>query len=126
MIKNMSNPLSFSSLLNVNSSVNSQITYTPDLQQFGKDEHWEIAQTHGDCEDYALRKRKVLLDKGVPLSALRLATCWTETNEYHAVLIVVTPNGDYVLDNRMTNPMIKQDLNYKWDKIQIGSKWHKL
>jgi len=122
----MSNPLSFSNLLDVNSSVNSQITYTTDLQQFGKAEHWEATETLGDCEDYALRKRKVLLDKGVPLSALRLATCWTETNEYHAVLIVVTPNGDYVLDNRMTNPMIKQDLKYKWDKIQIGSKWHKL
>jgi len=122
----MNDPLSFSELYELNSTINSQVIYTTDKAQFGKAEHWQAATTMGDCEDYALRKRQVLIERGVEPSLLKLATCWTETKEYHAVLIVTTPIGDFILDNRMKSPMIKQDIGYTWDKIQIGSKWYKL
>ena len=89
-------------------------------------ERHEAATTMGDCEDYALRKRQILMERGVDPSLLKLATCWTETKDYHAVLIDTTSDGDFILDNRMKSPMIKQDIGYTWDKIQIGSKWYKL
>jgi predicted transglutaminase-like cysteine proteinase len=104
--------------------VNNSVTYRTDIDLYSTTEFWVEPVSAGDCEDYALAKRKRLLDMGVDSKYLRLATCWTETWEYHAVLIVTTNEGDYVLDNRYPLPMMKQDLRYRWHKIQEGSKWY--
>lgn len=71
---------------------------------------WETAN-----EDYAIAKRCDLKKHGIES---RFATCWTETDEYHAVLIVRTDKGDFVLDNRYNDVMRFEDLPYRWDKIQ--------
>ena len=44
----------------------------------------------GDCEDYALLKRKFLLNSGFERKDLHLACCWCENDEYHCVLLVNT------------------------------------
>jgi predicted transglutaminase-like cysteine proteinase len=61
-----------------------------DVQLFRVAEYWNVADETigGDCEDIALAARQRLLALGWPLSALRLATAWTEHNEYHLVLTV--------------------------------------
>lgn len=60
-----------------------------DISRFGKAEYWEAAdRSGGDCEDFALAARARLLAMDWPKTALRLATAWTEKNEYHLVLTV--------------------------------------
>lgn len=118
--------ISFRDLVEVNQIVNTEVRYRSDPDQYGLKEYWNIPLNYGDCEDYALKKRQLLIDRGVRPDNLKLATCWTETGEYHAVLIVSLLDGDYVLDNRYKIPAIKQDMPYTWDKIQIKNKWYRL
>lgn len=110
----------------VNKEINESVKYKRDIDLYQKPEHWTPAILEGDCEDYALAKRKKLLELGYPLKYIRLATCWTNFGEYHAVLIVTTDQGDFVLDNNHREPKTRQELMYKWDKIQQGSKWYKI
>lgn len=82
-------------LQSVNRSVNRSIRPRND-----KGDVWSINVKSGDCEDYALTKRAKLISLGLPASALRLATARTRSGEGHAVLVVRTDKGDFVLDNR--------------------------
>ncbi|TZG27570.1 transglutaminase-like cysteine peptidase [Sphingomonas montanisoli] len=70
----------------------------------GQADVWQVANGQGDCEDIALLARARLLAAGWPLSAVRLATAWTENGDYHTILTVdAVKNGTpitYVLDNR--------------------------
>ena len=56
----------------------------------------------GDCEDYALAKRDALIAAGIGSANARIATGVLPSGEYHAMLIVSTKRGDFVLDN-LTN-----------------------
>ncbi|MHA6297969.1 transglutaminase-like cysteine peptidase [Devosia sp. CAU 1758] len=60
---------------------------------------WELNPTEGDCEDYVLSKRSMLIRNGVSAGSLRIAYTHTRRGEPHAVLVVRTSQGDYVLDN---------------------------
>ncbi|MBB4053772.1 putative transglutaminase-like cysteine proteinase [Devosia subaequoris] len=60
---------------------------------------WNLNPTEGDCEDYVLSKRSMLIKHGVSAGALRIAYTHTRRGEPHAVLVVKTSQGDYVLDN---------------------------
>ncbi|HET6375524.1 MAG TPA: transglutaminase-like cysteine peptidase, partial [Methylocella sp.] len=51
------------------------------------------------CEDYALYKRKILIDEGFPRQALLMTVVKDEHLEGHAVLTVKTTGGEFVLDN---------------------------
>ncbi len=50
----------------INSDVNASVSYKTDLEQYSKPEYWVEAGTFGDCEDYALLKRALLLNAGWP------------------------------------------------------------
>ena len=63
---------------------------------------WALNPGSGDCEDYVLSKRSALIRQGVPAGSLRIAYTHTRRGEPHAVLVVKTSEGDYVLDN-LTN-----------------------
>lgn len=112
----------------INSQVNTSISYKTDLEQYSKPEHWIEAGTLGDCEDYALLKRQVLLKNRFERKDLHLACCWCETGEYHCVLLCRTDKGWFVLDNRYNWPMIPKSLLYKWDKAlnEVDGKWYEL
>ena len=110
----------------VQASVN-RLPYRSDAVRFERPEFWaELDAAGGDCEDFALAKRAALLAQGADPASLHLALCWTETQEFHAVLVVDTERGSYVLDNRHAEPMRKQDLGYRWHSIQEGHTWHAL
>ncbi len=107
--------------------VNSRVNELPgvvDLARWGVPEFWiEIDQLGGDCEDFALRKRRELLDLGWPVSALRLAECETETGERHAVLTIDAECGTYVLDNRFPDvePWRSTPMRgYRWIRRQAA------
>jgi predicted transglutaminase-like cysteine proteinase len=108
----------------INARVNAY-PYTPDLQLYRQPDFWErigLAKA-GDCEDYALEKRAQLSHAGVPLSEMRLALCFTEQDQSHALLIVTDEEGnDWILDNRQPAPYTLDELRglgYRGDVLQV-------
>jgi predicted transglutaminase-like cysteine proteinase len=85
----------------VNRSVNHEIEPATDLEVYGQTEYWTIPTTRGDCEDYALLKRKRLIARGWPISALLMTVVRDERGEGHAVLTARTVQGDFILDNKI-------------------------
>ncbi len=69
---------------------------------------------YGDCNKFALEKRRELMALGWPRSALLLTTALTERGEGHLVLTVRTSEGDLVLDNRTPHPIEWSRLPYRW------------
>ena len=55
---------------------------------------------YGDCEDYVLLKRRMLIQSGWPREALLVTVVRNERDEGHAVLTVTSDKGDYILDMR--------------------------
>ena len=99
----------------INTRVNDQVRPVRDEVLYQRSEWWAYPTNNaGDCEDYALMKRKLLLAKGWPASALLLATANQWNGEGHAVLVVVTDRGDFVLDNQTGTIVGWQDAPYKW------------
>lgn len=104
----------------VNAKVN-LLPYKSDADRYGQPEWWdEINGSGGDCEDFAIAKMRRLLADGWPISSLRLATCYVETGEYHAVLLADLDGQTYVLDNRYPHPMEHDMLPYEWHKLQVA------
>jgi predicted transglutaminase-like cysteine proteinase len=82
-------------LKRVNSQVNASIKPRNDS---GADV-WSASASAGDCEDYVLAKRRALIRAGMSASALRIAYVKTRGGVGHAILVVKTTKGDFVLDN---------------------------
>jgi predicted transglutaminase-like cysteine proteinase len=86
---------------------------------------WSIGVDVGDCEDYALTKRQMLIDAGVPAGVLRMAVVMTEKGEGHAILVVKTDVGDLVLDNLQNNVVLSRNTGYEFLKMASSNplKW---
>lgn len=93
-------PARMADLVKVNREVNEDIDGVSDLEAYGVPEHWTIPVTQGDCEDFAILKRKRLIAMGWPSSSLLLAVVRKggPVGEGHAVLVATLPQGDFVLD----------------------------
>jgi predicted transglutaminase-like cysteine proteinase len=94
-------PERLSELHHINQAVNHEITPATDLEIYGQTEYWTLPTTRGDCEDFALLKRKRLMARGWPTSALLITVVRDEKGEGHAVLTVRTIQGDFILDNKV-------------------------
>jgi predicted transglutaminase-like cysteine proteinase len=85
----------------VNSLVNRTVAPVTDLQHWGVVDRWNLAEDGmGDCEDMQLLKRKRLAEAGLPRRAMLMTVVLDENNEGHAVLMLRTDRGDFVLDNK--------------------------
>ena len=84
----------------INRLVNKVIEPATDMELYGETERWTIPTTKGDCEDYALLKRKMLIERGWPASALLMTVVRDEKGEGHAILTARIAQGDYILDNK--------------------------
>lgn len=102
-------------LSRVNSTVNRSIR--PVNDRSGTDD-WEVDVKSGDCEDFALTKRKQLIELGWSSSSLRIAVALTSSGEGHAVLIAKTSAGDLVLDNRTSAIMDWRKTDLRFLKVQ--------
>jgi len=105
-------------LMAVNSYINDTITPKTDLEQYGVEEHWTLPEAAGDCEDYVLLKRRELIKRGWPRSALLITVVLDEKNSGHAVLTVRTAQGDFVLDNKHSRVRLWRDVPYTFIKRQ--------
>jgi predicted transglutaminase-like cysteine proteinase len=108
----------WNALVRVNREVNARIHPMTDQELFGVDERWELPTVAGDCEDYALMKRDLLLQLGFPLSSLLLTVGKDADGGGHAVLTVVTDRGDFVLDNVEEDVLLWRDAEISFLKRQ--------
>jgi len=103
----------------VNRYVNDTIKPVPDHKHWGVADKWSYPDDgYGDCEDYVLLKRRMLMDIGFPRQALLVTYVLDKRGEGHAVLTVKTHKGDYVLDNQQTEVMLWVDTAYRFIKRQ--------
>lgn len=105
----------------VNSTVNSSITPMTDKEIYGKDEVWAYPTTAGDCEDFALLKRRILIQRGISPANLLLTVVRKPDGEGHAVLTLRTTSGDFVLDNLASNVKPWFDTPYSFIKRQSSA-----
>lgn len=84
----------------VNRRVNRQVREITDAAQYGRAEVWALpTRRGGDCEDFALMKKRDLVAAGLPPERLLLAAVLDRSRASHAVLVLRTDSGDLVLDN---------------------------
>lgn len=105
----------------VNREVNAAIKPVLDIDLYGKEEFWTYPTTAGDCEDFALLKRRKLIEKGLPAGALLLTTVKKANGEGHAVLTVHLDTGDFILDNLDNSVKLWTQTPYKFVKRQASA-----
>jgi predicted transglutaminase-like cysteine proteinase len=109
----------WANLLRVNATANAAIVPTRDSDHWGIIDQWDYPlDGKGDCEDYAILKRKILSENGLSIHALLLTVVRDHDGDGHAVLTVSTDHGDFVLDNQ-TNSVLPWDrTGYRYVKRQ--------
>lgn len=106
-------------LQRINADVNRAIRPADDEAHYGRPEYWTIpSDGFGDCEDYALIKRRDLSRAGFPLKALRIAIVTSLQSGRHAVLVVVSDKSEFVLDNLTDAILDRRQSAYFWIERQ--------
>lgn len=103
----------------INRRLNRAIRHVEDRDLHGQDDLWILpADGLGDCEDYVLAKRAALIEAGVPTGALSIAIVETPRGETHAVLLLASVRGEYVLDS--LSPWVTRwdRVDYRWRERQ--------
>ena len=116
-------------ILAVNARVNATVKPLTDEAHWGVLDQWDIPlDGYGDCEDYQLLKRKLLVDAGLPRRALRITVVIDHDGEGHAVLMVRTNRGDFILDNKTSavRPWHRTGYVYVKREDQHGPGWTSL
>lgn len=94
-------PKLWKTIVALNNKINREIEAVTDEDHWGVVDRWSLPDDgKGDCEDYALLKRKRLAEAGVPRRAMLMTVVIDEENAGHAVLMIRTDRGDYILDNK--------------------------
>jgi predicted transglutaminase-like cysteine proteinase len=113
----------------VNERVNRTILAVTDQEHWGVVDRWDYAEDGlGDCEDIQLLKRKLLIEAGLPRRALRMTVVIDEQGMGHAVLMVRTDHGDFILDNKRDAVLAWHQTGYHYVKREDddGTTWVRL
>lgn len=114
----------------IQKSVNSTIASSSDQDLYGTKEYWDYPTDAGDCEDYVLLKKRLLIETGFPEGALRITVVLDTANAGHAVLSVLTKSKDFVLDNMTEKVVVWSELNYTFLSREstsgVGTNWELL
>ena len=109
-------------LLRINKWVNDSIKPITDLEHWGVVERWNYPDDgYGDCEDYVLLKRRMLMQAGWPRQALLITVVRDKRGDGHAVLTVKTDHGEFILDNQNEEVLLWSDTGYRYVKRQSQS-----
>lgn len=112
-------PGRWTQLNEVNDYVNRNVPQIEDIDNYGVTENWTYPNANGgDCEDLALLKRKMLIERGWPASDLLIAVVHEWNGDGHAILVATTDKGDYVLDNKNWAIVSWANAPYTWAKRQ--------
>jgi predicted transglutaminase-like cysteine proteinase len=108
-------------IADTNLTVNRAVRPLNDIDIYGRDEVWAYPEVGaGDCEDYALEKRRLLNRSGISLSNLLITVVRKPDGEGHAVLTVRTDKGDLILDNLNDEVRDWQKTGYRFLKRQAS------
>lgn len=111
----------WATMVDINNVVNTMVTPRTDMEMWGVEEYWSYpGNGYGDCEDYALEKRRRLIKAGVPASNLLITVVRQPNGDGHAVLTVSTSMGDFVLDNLEPRILAWTETEYQYLKRQSG------
>jgi predicted transglutaminase-like cysteine proteinase len=116
-------------ILEINTRVNQAIRPDTDINIHGVEELWSYPRTVGDCEDYVLLKRHMLIQQGFSPSDLLITVVLQPNGDGHAVLTVRTNYGDYILDNMRGDVRLWSETGYTFVKRQSpehAARWTKL
>ncbi len=128
-------PARWALLNKVNTRVNDAIVYLTDQENYGQDDFWADplskyyrgrhaanGKPEGDCEDFAIAKRRQLIEAGWPADTLALAS--VGGIGMHSVLVARTDHGDLVLDIDQGANVIRQwhDTPYFFHELQFMGK----
>ncbi len=106
-------------LSRINKWVNEQVTPMTDLEHWGVVEKWSYPDDgYGDCEDYVLLKRRMLMEAGWPREALLITVVREKNGNGHAVLTVKTDKGEFILDNQEARILLWSETSYRYVKRQ--------
>ena len=106
-------------LARVDRWVNDAIKPLTDLDHWGMVEKWSYPDDgYGDCEDYVLLKRRLLISAGWPREALLITVVRDRKDEGHAVLTVKTDRGEFILDNQAEDILLWSETGYRFVKRQ--------
>jgi predicted transglutaminase-like cysteine proteinase len=115
-------PKAWKELVRINRLVNSRIRPMTDLEHYGVVEKWAYPDDgYGDCEDYVLLKRRMLMEAGWPREALLITVVRDKKGDGHAVLTVKTDQGEFVLDNQNEEIAPWSETGYRFVKRQSQS-----
>lgn len=107
----------------VNAYVNRTITPVTDERHWNVVDHWGFpTDGSGDCEDFQLLKRKLLVEAGLPRRALRITVVLNHLGEGHAVLMVRTDKGDLILDNVRPEVLVWHETGYLFIKRESNAR----
>lgn len=107
----------------INSRINRRVRSISDRRQYNQPEVWALpTRRGGDCEDFALLKKRELIAAGVSPNMLLMATVLDRRRNSHAVLVLRTDEGDFVLDNLTNQIHHWQDTGYTFLKLQNPSR----
>ena len=119
-------PEIWNTIVSVNKRVNTRIRPITDQDHWSLADRWDFPDDgSGDCEDFQLLKRRMLVERGLPRRALRMTVVIDDQGEGHAVLMVRTDRGDYILDNKRTAVLPWDQTGYVYVKRegQDGMAW---
>jgi predicted transglutaminase-like cysteine proteinase len=109
-------------LVRINRWVNTNVKPMTDLEHWGVVEKWSYPDDgYGDCEDYVLQKRRLLLKAGWPREALLITVVRDKHGDGHAILTVKTDKGEFILDNQNEEILLWSDTGYRFVKRQSQS-----
>jgi len=112
-------PVAWKDLTRINKWVNEKIKPMTDLEHWGVIEKWSYPDDgYGDCEDYVLLKRRLLMEAGWPREALLITVVRDKRGDGHAVLTVKTDKGEFILDNQNEEIVLWADTGYRFVKRQ--------
>ena len=106
-------------LVRINKWVNDTVKPITDLEHWGVVERWNYPDDgYGDCEDYVLLKRRMLIQAGWPRQALLITVVRDKRGDGHAVLTVKTDKGELILDNQNEGILLWSETGYRFVKRQ--------
>jgi predicted transglutaminase-like cysteine proteinase len=112
----------WSDMVKVNAWANDNIIPITDLEHWGVVEQWDYPDDgKGDCEDYVLLKRRMLMQAGWPREALLITVVRDKKGDGHAVLTVKTNRGEFILDNQESAILPWNQTGYRFVKRQSQS-----
>jgi predicted transglutaminase-like cysteine proteinase len=113
------NAKAWSDLIRINRWANDNIKPVTDMEHWGVVERWDYPDDgYGDCEDYVLLKRQMLIKAGWPRSALLVTVVRDKKGDGHAVLTVKTNKGEFILDNQNEDVVLWSQSSYHFVKRQ--------